>query len=348
MKENEALVVLEPVGNVLEKVDTKSIIEKWTGKIGELDPELGMKDSAYLEYKNGKRSCITARNQIDRNKKHIKAPAILFNKEAENIARMAKESIANIEDQLFIQCHRVESFEADKKQKLLDDEKIRVDTISASISNLMGVPSACIGLNAKELIEAYERVDLPDEDIYQERTDEALHHYKEIMHTLEGMIDQAKKAEAADEIIKAEQERAAKVEKEAEAERAKQLEELAAEKQALAAEKAEWNRKKNAEEEQRRKDKAEEYAERVERDQAEAAEKLQREQEEESKRVEEEKRIEAKVTAATIKKIKKKAIAELTDILISYAQDTKIEIAVAIFERIAVGNVSGIKWAYDE
>jgi hypothetical protein len=358
MKENEELIVLEPITTLIESVDIPTLLAEWK-EIPELDPEAGVKSEEYQAVRSGHIAFVTARNKVEKVRKHLKEPSLAYGKEVDAKAREYKQMMADTEDLLFIQRHRVESFEADKKQKLLDDEKIRVDTISASITNLIGVPSACIGMNAAELELAYGSVDLPDEDIYQERTDEALHHFKETMHKLEGMIDQARKAEAADEIIKAEQERAAKLKKEEDAARAKEQAEfaaekqkeqakLAAEKQALAAEKAEWNRKKNAEEEERRKEIAEENAERLEREQAEAAEKRKREQEEESKRVEEEKKLEAKATEATIKKIEKKAIAELTDILISYASTPEDETAKIILEQIIVGNVSGVKWAYNE
>ena len=347
MKENEELIVLEPITTLIESVDIPTLLAEWK-EIPELDPEAGVKSEEYQAVRSGHIAFVTARNKVEKVRKHLKEPSLAYGKEVDAKAREYKQMMADTEDLLFIQRHRVESFEADKKQKLLDDEKIRVDTISASITNLIGVPSACIGMNAAELELAYGSVDLPDEDIYQERTDEALHHFKETMHKLEGMIDQARKAEAADEIIKAEQERAAKLKKEEDAARAKEQEELAAEKQALAAEKAEWNRKKNAEEEERRKEIAEENAERLEREQAEAAEKRKREQEEESKRVEEEKKLEAKATEATIKKIEKNATTELTDILISYASTPEDETAKIILEQIIVGNISGVKWAYNE
>lgn len=320
MKETEALITLESVQTLVESVDIPALIAKWDN-VPTLNPEEGLRAENYLEVKRGHLDFVSARNKIEKVRKHLKQPAIEYGREVDGKAREYKNMMADKEDQLFIQRRKVEDYEAEQKQVLLDKEKARVDAINVAIFELQNLPTANIGNSAAQLLETYEGVAIPEDDIFQERMDEALHIYSGTMHKLETMLDTATKAEEAEKLIAKEQERAAEIQAKADEAAAKEREIFEAEKKELAEEKAEFNRKMNKEEEDRRKKKAEEEAQ-----------KLQDEQEAQGKRM-----------AEDAHQAKERAITSMSEVINLWRSSTSQEIAENIYKAIKEGKIEGVK-----
>ncbi len=346
-KQSEDLIVLEPIETLIESVDIPALVKKWE-KVPTLDPEVGLKDEQYKIVKAGHLEFVSARNKVERVRKHLKQPALEYGRMVDAKAKEYKDLMAPLEEKLFIERHKVEAYIEEQKQKEIEAEQARVKAIADKIYQLSQVPTDAIGKESKELIEIYDSIEVPDEEIYQERINEAVDVYRNTMHKLENMIETAKKAEESERLIREERERQAEAERKRAEEDAKRIAKLEEEREKLEEERRVFEEEKRAAEEAKRKEIAERELEELERQQKEAAEQLKREQEEEAQRVAEEKKREAELIRSTIEKVEANAIKELTDIIVTTKTYPANKIAEFILEQIKVGNIPAVKWAYDE
>ncbi len=344
--ENRELIVLEEVKYPATEDAILAFVEE-NKELEKLDPKIGTKSEKYLISKKTHIKAITIRTGIDKQRKHLNVAPREYINEVNSIARELTALVADTEHRLYEQRKGVEDYELTQKQLKLDEENKRVNDIAVAIQGINGIPTKAIGKSAAELKEIYSGVEIPDEDIFQERIDEALLRYSETMRTLEVMMDQASKSEQADELIKAEKERAAKVKAEEDKKREEELKSLEAEKKKLADERAVFNRQQHDIEEKRRKEVAEKEAEELAKKQAEEQERIKREQEAEAERVDAEKKEKAAISERAVKTAESNATTELTDIIIATKNQPANEVAGHILSQIIQGNIPGVEWIYN-
>ena len=317
-KENE-LIVLDEINYPVNMDEIKAFNEKWA-EVPTLDAEAGLKDEAYKEIKAAHLQAVKFRTSIEKQRKHLKEPALTYSRAVDKIAKELQETINPKELELFTERNKVEQYEKEQEQKRIEAEKKRVEDIANKIFELKAIPGGLIGASLDAILKVYEETQIPEEDIFQERLEEAVIAYKETMTKLEVMIDQAKQAEEAERLRK-EKEEADRKEREArEAEEAKRVEAFRLEREAFEKEKAEFEVMKAAKEE----------AERIAALEAEA-----------EKAVEEEVILEDEVDT------KQLALIEMTDIISECKVQNKTprDIAICILDQIITGNVKGVSYA---
>ncbi len=265
MKDNEALIILDPQMELAEGIDIPALVEKWKDvPVVVIGAENVLE--VYKQVKRGHLDLVSARNKVEKTRKSLKSPAIEFGKMCDFKAREYKELMADTEARLFVERKKWEDYEAEKEQKKINDELDRVDLINSKVATLREIPSNAIGKSVADLKEIYESIVIPDEEIYQEQIDLANEVYKDTITKLEVMIEQITKAEEGEVLAReAEEKRAAEqkiIDEKAKTERAefeREKAEFQKEKDALNAEK---NAKAESERMQQVEIEAEELADR--------------------------------------------------------------------------------------
>ena len=346
-QDNDEIIVLEPITEIDKVVDIPALLKEWEN-IPELKPDIGVKDEKFKAVKKGHLAFVSARNKVEAARKRLKAPALAFGKEVDAKAKEYKEMMASTEEALFIQRHKVEKYEEEQKQKAIDAENERVRKIQDAILYLQSIPSTCINKSSKAIMDIYKSISVPSEDIFQERIDEAVQVYTASMNTIEGMIEAAKKAEQAEELIKKEREAARKAKEEENRKAKLEAEKLAEEKRKFEEQKAAFEAEKRAAAEAAEKERLQREAEEFERLQKIEAEKRAAAEAAGKEAKEKEAQKLKQLEEQTIKKIEKKAISKIVEILDSWKAKPKIEVAAELMEAIIKDEIPGVKWSYNE
>ena len=245
----EEMLVLQPTTEINAVVNIPELVEQWKGNV----PEVNLEDEdvklKYAVAKKGHLLFVGARNKVEKARKTLKDPALQYGKEVDSKAKDLKALLAPLEDQLFIQRKKYEDYLDKVKQDEINAEQERVRLINVEIEKLRMMPSNFIGSTSEVLTNVYSKVEVPSEELFQERLEEAIEVYKDSMNKMETMIAQAKGAEEA-EATRAEQTKAdaaskAEEQKVLDAERA----ELAKEREEIEAFKRDQAKRQQAEQE---------------------------------------------------------------------------------------------------
>lgn len=268
-KDNELVVLPE----IKYEITTESATALATefAIVPEFDPSLGKKDETNALIITTSKRMNKEVAQVEKLRKQFKEPALVFGRAVDEKAKELKGILEPAKLSWGTARGQIDKYEAEQEQKRIEAEKLRVDTIETKIRELQAIPGNAIGGTSEEIKAILESMELPKEEEYEEKTDIAVFLYTEAIEKLEGMVEQAIKAEQADVIAK---------EAEAKAKEAadKAAEEQRAERAALDKERAEFEAEKRAATEAARMKKAEEEAAQLEKDQAaEAKEKALRE-----------------------------------------------------------------------
>ena len=251
MKKENELIVLDEISYPVNMDEIKAFNEKWA-EVPALDAAVGLKDETYKKIKAAHLEAVRFRTSIEKQRKHLKAPAIEYGKAVDRIAKELQETINPKEIELFAERNKVEQYEKEQEQKRIEAERKRVEDIANKIFELKAIPGGLIGAPLDAMLKVYEETPIPEAEAFQERLDEAVIAYKETMTKLEVMIDQAKQAEMAEQLQR-EKDEADRKEREARAaEEAKRAEALRLEREAFEKEKAEFEAMKAAKEEAER------------------------------------------------------------------------------------------------
>lgn len=276
MQENE-LIVLEEVKYPVTQSDLESFVSTWA-EVPKLDP-LDEDKTQYKAVKSAHLQAVKFRTSIEKKRKELKAPALEYGKKVDAIAKEFQEIVHSKELELFSERNKVEQYEKEQEQKRLDAERERVEKIGKAITHLQMIPLDSMGKSCAELKEVYESIDMPNDEIYAERLDEAILVYKDTLNKLETAIDTAEKAEQAEAIQREAEERRVKEDEERIAKGKAEREVLDNERKAFEKEKEEHARIIREQQEEINRQNAEREAEELAKKQAEE-EKARREQEE--------------------------------------------------------------------
>lgn len=274
MKDNEALVTLEPVKYPVSIDEIKAFVEA-NKEVTPLDETIGIKADAYKDIKKLHLQAVTFRTGIEKKRKELCAPALSYNKEVNKIAKEYTEMLEDTERRLSAERTKVEHHERVQEQKRIDEERVRVEKIGDEILKLKMIPSDSIGKTSKELTEIYGMIKIPDEEIFAERLNEALETYKDTISKLETQIEQTKQAEESERLMAEEKARQAEAKAKVDAEIAEEREAFRLEKEAFDKEKKEAQAQKDAEAEAEAKAKAEKELAEMEAQQEAEAQALQ-------------------------------------------------------------------------
>ena len=216
----------------------------------------------------GHKAFVKARNQIEKTRKTLKAPALEYGKKVDSIAKEYKSKIELTEQKLQIQRKLVEDNEARKQREAEEAEELRVETIKNKILAFKNLPLNHFNSDSEALKKALESINAPTDEEYQEFISEARETQQVTIMQLQEMHKNKVLAEKAEEL---------EAEREAEAKRLKDEQDakLAKEREELEAQQREFREKKEAFEKQQR-----EQQEVIDRQKAEIeAEELRKKQE---------------------------------------------------------------------
>jgi len=220
----------------------------------------------------GHKKFVKARNQIEKVRKTLKAPALEYGKKVDAIAKEFQAKIKPIEDKLAIERRKVEENEARKQREAEEAEEKRIDEINRRLTWMERLPLEMMSKSSLEIREFLGGFDTPEEKTFEEFYDKALILHSQIQTQLSKMADDKELVENAQKL---------QAEKEAEAQRLKEEEDkkLQAQKDELAQQQAEFQKQKEEFEAQQRA--MQEEADRKEA--ARLADELQEKQEQERK-----------------------------------------------------------------
>ena len=264
----------------------------------------------------GHKKFVKARNQIEKVRKTLKAPALEYGKKVDSIAKEFQSKIKPIEDKLAFERRKVEDNEARKQREAEEAEERRIEAIQAKLSSMERLPLEMMQKNSVEIREFIGSFDVPKEEEFEEFCDKALLLHSQIKSQLVKMADEKELVENAKKLQAEREEESARLE-------AERQEKLQAEREAFEKEKAEF-------EAQKARLKAEQEAIQAEKDREEAqkrADELQRKQEEEMQLMQEER----------TRQFEKK-----------YDEAKKVMIKIGdphlILEAIVSGSIPHVKW----
>lgn len=224
-------------------VDLQELLKTYA-KVPKIDPEAENAGEQYQYVLKGHKAFVTARNKIEKVRKALKAPALEFGKDVDRRAKDLAFSIIDKELELFKQRKLVEDNEQRKQDEAETIERERTGGIRSLMEAMQGLPFAGIGAKANTLKELIESMEIPEECVYAEFTEEATGYYKTVMTQLEMLYETATKAEQTEDVQR--EVEAKRVEAEAKAEAEHQ-----AEKEALRLEREEFEREKKELEDER-------------------------------------------------------------------------------------------------
>lgn len=267
----EALITLEEVKFPATKDEINAFLEEYK-EVPAIDPEAENAGELYQLVLKGHKKAVRFRTSIEKKRKELKEPALEYGRKVDAIAKEFQGLVNPKEQELFIQRKKVEDYEQKKQDELIAKENARVANIDRMINHIRMIPLDAMGKNSEELKEVYSSIDIPTEELFEERYDEAILVYKDTISKLEVAIETATKAENAE-----------KIEAEKEAERkqkeAEEAEKREAERKAFEDEKAEFERQKQAHQQM-----MQEQQEEINREKAEKeAEELAKQQEAEAR-----------------------------------------------------------------
>lgn len=237
-EKQDELIVLEEVKFPATEDELKAYSDKHK-EVVSLDPELGTKDPAYLEIKKEHIKGVTYRTSIEKSRKRIVDPAYKYMKAANQMAKDLTGITLDAEQRLFAERKKVEQHEQLQIEAAAKAEQARVEEIDKKINFIKTMTINLIGTKSTTIADFIGKLEVPSEDIFQERIDEANAAYRTTMTQLETMYDTAIRAEQADKI---EAERKAQ----AEAEQAERDAKMKEEREAFEAEKAAFREEQEA------------------------------------------------------------------------------------------------------
>ena len=287
VEENKA-VVLSEIKYPVSQIDLNTLLEEYKD-IPDIDPDAD-EDLVHEQFQfvlKGHKAFVKARNQIEKTRKSLKAPALDYGKNVDGIAKEFQSMIVATETKLQIQRKKVEDNEARKQREAEEAEELRIDNIKKLIADIRSLTGVHYNSDSEALTKALEALVVPTEEVYQEFLPDAREAQQISIMQLQEMRKSKVLAEKATEL---------EAEREAEAKKLKdeQDEKLAKEREAFEAQQREFQEKQVAFERQQReqqeiidRQKAEIEAdelrkqqefERAEREKQEAFERQQREQ----------------------------------------------------------------------
>lgn len=280
----------------------------------------------------GHKKFVKARNQIEKVRKTLKAPALEYGKKVDAIAKEFQAKIKPIEDKLAIERRKVEENEARKQREAEEAEERRIEAIQSKLSSMERLPLEMMQKTSLELREFLGSFDVPTEKEFEEFYGKALILHSQVQSQLSKMADEKELVEKAQELQAQKEAEAARLE----AERQARLE---AERQAFEREKAEFEAQKarlKAEQDAMRKEQERKEAERLanELQAKQEAEKREREQIEFLERKKNEKQKKEKLQQA------KKETFEVLDYQLN-SQNIDIETLIDLIQDEQIPNV---KW----
>jgi len=231
--------VLKDINYPVSIVDLNKLLEEYKD-IPTIDPESEEAKGQYDKVLKGHKAFVRARTSIEKVRKELKAPSIEYGKNVDTIAKSFQELINPTETLLLVQRKKYEDHERLKREEAEQIERERRDNIRSNIESLRNTTLLYINSDSVTIAEAISLIPIPENDTYQEFTDEAIEVYKKTISQLEQMHETKVKAENADAIE-------AIRKAEAEAKEAEAKAEIERERKAFEAEKAEFQRVKDAE-----------------------------------------------------------------------------------------------------
>ena len=322
MKDNESLVVLEPIEYTVTVESAKALANEFS-EVPDFDPSNGVKDEVNAQIIKDSKRLNKEISSIEKVRKRIVEPALNFQRTANALAKDLKSIIEPAKIRYAEARSKIDKYEQELEQKRIDEERERVRLIDEAINNLRMIPSNFIGENSEKLTSVYESIEIPDPEQFKERLEEAVEVYKDTLEKLETMIAQAKGAEEVEKIHAA----AEAKRKEEEAARDEELrverEKLRDERAALDKEKAELQAAKDAAAE----------AERMAKAKAEAEELRLQQEQMEAKRLREEEQ--------TTKQLEAEALSDLEKVIIENVNDDDgmVELSGEVLSAIIEGKI---------
>lgn len=233
--------ILQNIKYPVSKVDLELLLEEFKN-IPDIDPESDLAPKQYQFVLKGHKAFVKARTSIEKVRKELKAPALDYGKEVDDLAKEFQAKINPTEDLLKIARDKVENYEKQKIREAEEREEKRISAIRTLIAEMKNVPLQHFSSSSLLIKEAIECLVIPSEETHEEFLEEALNTYSTTMMQLENAYDTRVKAEQADVIqaelkAKAEQEEAQR-----QANFAAQQADLKAQQDAFAKQQAEANR----------------------------------------------------------------------------------------------------------
>ena len=227
--ENTTAPVLKDIQYPVTVVHLQDLLSQYED-IPNINPESENAKDEYDLVLKGHKAFVKARSSIEKARKKLKAPSIEYGKNVDQIAKNYQGLINPTENLLAEQREKFENHEKIKRARLEQQEQDRKDEIKGRIDTLKNLSMYHIRSASSVLEEVIASIEIPNEDDFQEYTDEAIEVYKVSMSNLEEMHETKLKAEQADSI---EKERLSRLE----AEEAIRLENIERERAELEAEK---------------------------------------------------------------------------------------------------------------
>lgn len=197
----ETAPVLSDIKYPVNTNDLDKLLSEYK-EIPEINPnsdDLDLVGEQYQFVLKGHKAFVKARNQIEKTRKELKAPALEYGKSVDNIAKEFQAKIKATEDKLQIQRKLVEDNEARKQAEAEAAEEARITNIKQSINSLKQSPMECIGKSAEVIHEVLKLLEAPTEEIYEEFFDEAVLTHSSVvnqiiqMHDNQLLVDNAQK-----------------------------------------------------------------------------------------------------------------------------------------------------------
>jgi len=278
----QELITLEPIEFKVTTESARQDVQTY-GEIPEFDPSLGKTDPVNAQIIIGSKHFNKQVSAVEKLRKHFKEPSLTYGRAVDTTAKEITAIYEPAKLAWNTARKRIDDFEKIQEQKRIDAERERVENIGRAITALQMLISSCVGLNSIDLVAKYESVEIPTEEFYQERHNEAVEVYKDTMSKLESMISTAKGAEEVEK-VRAEAEERHQAEKKALEEDAKrEREEFEREKFEFQKEKDKLKAEQDAKDEAEALKKAEQEAKELAEQQEEADKKRQKSKETEYK-----------------------------------------------------------------
>jgi len=193
----------------------------------------------------GHKRFVKARNQIEKTRKTLKAPALEYGKKVDSIAKEFQSKIIGTETALKLQRTKVEEYEAQKQREAEEAEEKRIENIKSLINATKSLPLQHFNSSSAELTKALESLRVVTKETYEEFYDEAVENQNYVISQLQTARDNKLLVENAEKLQ-------AEADAKAKAEEAEKQALIYAEQKRLDDERAEFERQKAEFESQQR------------------------------------------------------------------------------------------------
>ena len=325
MKDNESLVVLEPIEYTVTVESAKALANEFS-EVPDFDPSNGVKDEVNAQIIKDSKRLNKEISSIEKVRKRIVEPALNFQRTANALAKDLKSIIEPAKIRYSEARSKIDRYEQEQEQQRIDEERERVEAITAKIEAMRLMPLDYINLPAVDIKEGLDALEEPTEEVFEDQYRYACNIYVTAKEQLSNAYDTKQLAEAQ----AIENEKRNKEQREAEAKRDEELrierEAMRAEREALDKEKAEMQAQKDAQAEAERRAKAEAEAEELA---------LKQEQDARAKAIKDE---------ATVKQREEETMFDI-EFAVTGGFDGTIETVVTdILEAIIEDRIRNVKW----